>query len=208
MAITNYSELKTAISDWAARSGLLSDVTPDFVTMTETLFNYGDEELDFEPLRCRQMEIATDLTVTSGSVALPDDYLEAIRVTAATSPVRELTYAEPGWFKEAYPSGQDSSTPKFYTIEAGAIKSVADFELLYYQAIPALSDSNTTNWLLTAHPNAYLFGGLLQYSIYQHDDAKAQRYQRLLRGAVRGLMRTDMMSKAGVFEKRASTMAW
>lgn len=207
MALSTYSELKTAIADWAARAGLLADVTPDLVTLTEGLFNHGDEEFGFAPLRCRQMEAASDFVVTSGAVALPDDFLEVKRITAATSPARELTYAEPGWLKEAYPSGQTTDAPKFYTIEGDTIRSVADFEMVYYRTVPALSDLTTTNWLLTTFPNAYLFGGLLHYALYQMNDEAAARYLRLLRGAVRGLTQSDMSSRAGVFERRASTMA-
>lgn len=207
MAITTYAELTAAIADWAARAGLLGDVTPDFVTLTEALFNYGDEELDFAPLRTWQMEVTADFTVSSGAVALPSNFLEVKRITAATSPVRELEYASPGWLKEAYPSGQDSSAPRFYTVESGSIISVADFEMVYYRTIPPLVD-NDPNWLLTAVPNAYLFGGLLQYAIYQKDDAQAARYLRLTRGAVRGLQRSSIHARAGVMQKRASGPAW
>ena len=207
MAITNYTELLAAIADWAARPGLLGDVTPDFVVLAESLFNYGDEEYNFEPLRCRQMETTDDFTVSSNAVALPTGFLEAKRVTAATSPVRELTYAEPGWYKQAYPSGQNADSPQYYTVEGGNILSVSDFEMVYYTAIPDLA-TNDENWLLTASPNAYLFGALLYYSIYQKDDNEAQRYLRLVRGAVRGLQRADNNSRAGVFERRASGVAF
>jgi len=207
MAISTYSELLAAIADWAARPGLLSSVTPDFVTMTEALFNYGDEGIDFEPVRCRQMETTASFTVTTAAVAVPSGFLEAKRLTAATSPVRELTYAEPGWYKEAYPSGQNADSPSFYTVEGTNILSVANFEMVYYTAVPALA-TNSTNWLLTASPNAYLFGGLLYYSIYQKDDEEAQRYLKMVRGAVRGLQRSDNASRAGRFEKRSSGSAW
>lgn len=33
-------------------------------------------------------------------------------------------------------------------------------ELIYYLRIPALSDSATSNWMLTDHPDAYLYGTL------------------------------------------------
>ncbi|WP_421722931.1 phage adaptor protein [Bauldia sp.] len=208
MALSTYSDLKAAIADWAARAGLLADVTPDFVTLTEGLFNHGDEELGFAPLRCRQMETAANLAVTAGAVALPSDFLEVRRVTAATSPVRELSYAEPGWLKEAYPAGQNADAPKFYTIEGDTLRSVANVELVYYRTVPALSDASPTNWLLTTFPNAYLFGGLLHYALYQMNDEATARYLRLLRGAVRGLTRSDMTARAGVFEKRTAAGAY
>jgi len=45
-------------------------------------------------------------------------------------------------------------------------------ELLYYQRIPALSDSNTTNWLLTEAPDAYLYGALIHSAPYLADDQR------------------------------------
>lgn len=206
MAITTYAELQTAIAAWSHRDDLTS-VIPDFIVMTEALFNHGDEELDFAPLRTWQMETTDDFTVTSGAVALPSDFLEPIRLTAATSPVREIEYAEPGWLKEAYPSGQDADSQRFYTIESGSVISANDFEMVYYQAIPDLA-TNNSNWLLTAFPNAYLYGGLLQYSIYSKSDVQAQRYLRLMRGAVRGLQRSSINSLGGVLQMRASAPAW
>ena len=38
-----------------------------------------------------------------------------------------------------------------------------------YRDIPALSDTNTTNWLLTAAPKAYLYGALAELAIFTED---------------------------------------
>jgi len=48
--------------------------------------------------------------------------------------------------------------------------------LTYYARIPALSVSATTNWLLTAHPDAYLYGALLQAAPYLRDNDALQVY--------------------------------
>ena len=42
---------------------------------------------------------------------------------------------------------------------------------LCYQKIPALAD-NATNWLLDAHPDAYLYGSLMQSAPYLQADER------------------------------------
>ena len=39
-----------------------------------------------------------------------------------------------------------------------------------YEAIPALTSSNTTNWLSTKAPSVYLWGALLNATIYTKAD--------------------------------------
>ena len=45
-----------------------------------------------------------------------------------------------------------------------------DVVLTYYQKIPALSDTQTTNWLLTKSPDLYLYSTLLEAAPYLRDD--------------------------------------
>ena len=45
-------------------------------------------------------------------------------------------------------------------------------KITYYQRLPALSVSATTNWLLTAHPDLYLFGTLTVASAFLKDDER------------------------------------
>jgi hypothetical protein len=57
-------------------------------------------------------------------------------------------------------------------------------EIVYYGKIPALSDSNTSNWLLSLSPDIYLYGSLLQATPYLRDDERlpviASLYQRMI----------------------------
>lgn len=58
---------------------------------------------------------------------------------------------------------------------------------MYYEQIPALSDSNTSNWLLDAAPDAYLYGSLLQAAPYLAEDERIQVWSTLYAGAVLSL---------------------
>ena len=57
-------------------------------------------------------------------------------------------------------------------------------ELLYIQQIPSLSDSATTNWLLTSYPDIYLYGSLLNSAPYLAEDGRAEVWARLYGEAV------------------------
>jgi hypothetical protein len=47
-----------------------------------------------------------------------------------------------------------------------------EIELTYYAEIPALSDSSTTNWLLTRWPDLYLYGSLMHAAPYLKEDER------------------------------------
>lgn len=200
MASWTYSDLKSKVADWAARSDF-TGVIPDFIMMAEALFNNGDQEMDFDPLRVREMETQVSLTVTDGEADLPDDFMGAIRVVTSVS--RVLTYATPEWIAEAYPSG-DGGFPNFYTIIGNKLKVSTDVNLTYYAELPALSDAAPTNWLLTRQPTAYLYAALYFLSVYAKDMERAPVFKQLAASALTGLAQSDRDSRAGNFVRRAS----
>ena len=72
---------------------------------------------------------------------------------------------------------------ELYPIPDGTYAS----ELLYFAKIPALSDSATTNWLLTNAPDAYLYGALIHSAPYLKDDARIQIWAGLYQSAIDNL---------------------
>jgi predicted ATPase len=50
-------------------------------------------------------------------------------------------------------------------------------DLDYYQRIPSLTTSNTTNWLLADAPHVYLYTSLLHATPFLMDDARYQVFQ-------------------------------
>ena len=167
MALLNYTDLQSAMSNWLDQT-LFSARYPDLITLFEAYAN--------RRLRVRQMETSTTLVPSSGSVALPTDYLSWRRVTDVGAVLRELEYVHPSYIKAAYPSAP-SAPPSVFTIEGSTLKimptdsTAIDFS--YFQKIPALSASNADNWLLLAHPDAYLFGALAEAELFGVNDQRA-----------------------------------
>ena len=168
MAIDTYATLKVAIANWLGRDDIADARISEFVAMFEAVAN--------RVLRVRQMEASTTLTPTSGVATLPTDYLNYRKVVWAGSENRVLEYVSPEYFNTTYRTAT-SQTPSVFTIEGTQIKvnSSEDENITfgYIQKIPALSDSATTNWLLTAHPDLYLYGSLVEAEMFTVNDERA-----------------------------------
>jgi hypothetical protein len=166
MAITTYAELKTAVESWLDHQ-LFTNRVPEFIALFEACAN--------RRLRVRQMETSTSLTPSSGSATLPSDYLAWRRVTWTGATRVELEYVHPSYLQAAYPSSP-TDVPRIFTIEGATLKvrPVDDtaLEFDYYEKIDALSDAHTTNWLLTAHPDVYLFGALVEAEMFGVNDER------------------------------------
>jgi hypothetical protein len=109
-------------------------------------------------------------TVTDvGNVPLPSDFLAWRTLTWEGNPARDLQYEEPSLLTIQYPSSP-VDLPTFFSIEASTIRVMPQdptpLTLLYWQKIPALTATNTTNWLMTAYPDIYLFGSLVEAAAY------------------------------------------
>jgi len=167
MALATYTDLQDAVKTWLTRTGDtdLNSRVPEFITLVEAQFN--------RDVRHRSMEARTDLTATAGNayITLPTDYRELRSLVVQTNPKSILSYVTPQQLDTNWPTAV-TGTPSEYTIIGGEIKLGAvpstafTIEMTYYQTIPALSDSNTSNWMLTNHPDLYLYGTLLQAAPY------------------------------------------
>lgn len=169
MAFTSYATLQAAIADQLARGDLTSQI-PDFITLFEA-------EANRELFRMRLSETSTNLTPSSGSVALPSDYMGWRRVTWTGSTRVDLEYVHPSILQAYYPS-TPSATPAIFTIEGSTLKirptdgTVLEFD--YYAKPAALASS--LGWLMTNHPDAYFFGSLEQAYLYTKDYEQASAW--------------------------------
>lgn len=170
MAIDTFSGLKTTIADYLNRDDLTS-IIPSFITLAEAKFN--------RKLRVRQMVKRATATLDTQYFAFPTDFLQAKEFQLNTNPITYLQYVTQN--QGDYGSATQfvsAGKPQFYTIIGTQIQVIPTpdtgytGELTYYGKIPALSDSNTSNWLLTYAPDLYLYGALLEASPYLKDDER------------------------------------
>jgi hypothetical protein len=156
VTIATYSDLQAAIGNWLARADLNATI-PDFIMLFETVAN--------RRLRLRQQESTMTLTPSSGTAALPADYLAWRRLTWTGASPRELDYAHPSYLRALFATGAPGD-PRLFTIEGATltVRPSSDTPLAfdYFQKVPALSGTATTNWLLAGAPDVYLFGALAE----------------------------------------------
>ena len=195
MAITTYAELQTAIADDLARSDLTSFI-PDFITMAENVLNYGSEEI--EPLRVREMETVGTVTMAAGVGTVPTGFLQHIRAVEGTTSRSLLNYITADAAEKLYPT-RSSGIPTSFSIIGSNLYTYPltdnSIELTYYSVIPALSGSNTTNWLLTKAPGVYLRAALVMANGFIKNTAQMSLQAEMARGLIGGMNRSDMVGK-------------
>jgi len=202
MAISNYSELKTAVANFLARDDL-TDRIPEFIALAEA--RMGRE------LETRSQEKRATALLSSGDafVSLPTDLRSIRLVKLNTSPTETLEYYTPAKLSELYSDGI-SGKPRAYTIIGSEIKfaptpdSGYTAEIVYIEGMSALSDSNTSNTTLTRHPDAYLYGALASASVYLMDDQKTTLFEQLFTRAIEEIKKDEERGKhagSGLFMK-------
>jgi hypothetical protein len=184
MPISTYAELKTAIADWLNRDDLVA-VIPSFVSLAEADINRS--------LRDYRMEKRSTATLEAQYSALPGDWVETIRLQL-TSGSRRLELASDGALAEMRGMLNDQTgVPTHYAHTAGGLELFPTpsgsftAELVYISKVPALSDTATTNWLLSAAPDVYLYGALVQSAPYLKDDQRAAVWAGLYQNAITNL---------------------
>ncbi|MGB2167215.1 MAG: phage adaptor protein [Candidatus Puniceispirillales bacterium] len=184
-AITDFDSLKNEISAYTGRTDWTTE-RDGFIRLTESYFN--------RDLRHHRMLAKTTLTATAGDayVDMPADFaqVESLTVVSGTRTVLEPTT---NVSIESLFSDGATGVPTHFAVVGTQFRlaripdSAYSLELIYYQEIPALSDSQTTNWLLTRFPDAYLFGSLLQAEPYLQNDARLQTWGLMFEAVMRGL---------------------
>ena len=162
MALSSYSELKSAIANWLNRSDLTDEIADDFIKLTEADYN--------AKLRIRAMEQIDTITIDSETESVPTGFIAVRSFYILSSSVKyPLEYITPANMFETK-GGSRTGKPRAYTIESDNETETFRFGpspdtsytgyLSYYKAISALSSSNTSNWMLANHPAVYLYGSL------------------------------------------------
>ena len=158
MALTNYTTLKTSIANWLNRSDLTDEIADDFIKLTEADFN--------SKLRVRKMIAQTSFTVDTETEALPTGFLQVRDIYILSGNTKyPLTYQTPSQMDSTVGTST-TGRPSSYTILGDTFRFSPKPDdsytayINYYKSFDALSDTNTTNYILSTHPAIYLYGAL------------------------------------------------
>ena len=165
MAITTYAELQTAIANFLDRSDLTS-IIPTFIDLCEADMS--------RKIRHWRMEQRSTAELDTQYSALPADFLEPIRLSITGGSTYTLEMESQAQMSNRRMQNLDTGgRPRFYAMTDGKIEvypspdATYELEMVYHAKIPALADDATSNWVLSYHPDAYLYGALFHViSIY------------------------------------------
>lgn len=186
MSITTYSELQTSIAGFLNRDDLTAQI-PDFITLAEAKLK--------RELRTRQMEKRSTTDVSGEYAALPSDFLEIRSAYLNTDPMQQLRLMSPNEIRSRW-LGSTTGKPEVFAIVGSEIMlapspdGTYEIELDYY-AFTQLSGDNPTNWLLTSNPDVYLYGSLVEATMYIKNDKRLQAWVALYKYAIESLQDSD-----------------
>lgn len=188
MALANYADLQASIANWVHRTDLTA-VIPDFVAMAESRIS--------RDLRLRRQITTGTLQCVAGvqTVNIPDDWLEFENLSVEANPSRQLVYVPVEHIDAKYNSA-DSGVPAVFTIEGSQIllgpKPDSNYVLdnIYYARFPSLI-TNSTNWLMTNHPNVYLFSALIEAFMFVQNAEQASVFTQRYMQSIQDLQAQD-----------------
>lgn len=152
-------------------------------------------------LRTRNMLVRANATLDTQYSTVPADFLEIRTAKLLTSPVQPMTFQS----KEVLDKldaerGNGGGKPLDFTVAGNQIRvspapdGEYTIELDYYAKLSKLSGSVSTNWILESHPDAYLYGALMQAAPYLKDDERTAVWSGLYVAAIDAIQRADERS--------------
>ena len=164
MSLASYADIREQVARWLDRPDV-GDFIPDFIALAENRLNRA---------LCDNVNLVakTTLTFSSGTHSLPDDFNGVVSVSGglAFKPVAEFARLNPAF-----------GPPLYYTVAAGQInvwpapRDPTSVTLRYRTKIDALRFG--PNWLLDTHPDAYLYGALVEAAGFVAGEARASQWE-------------------------------
>jgi hypothetical protein len=201
MAIGTYAQLQTAIDNWLKLNGnaAYTDRIPEWITLAESEINRT-----LRTFRNESDAASNYLTTdTDRLVALPSGFIEMLGVdtryaTETDASLREVKYATPANLERYIASEQ--RLPRLYAIigsnlEFDAYPDAAAVVNVHYLSRYDIA-TDTTNWLLTNHPDAYLYGALACGHDYRWNGPKRDELYARFRQVLEQINMVDERSRA------------
>ena len=177
MPLANFTDLKASITDYTNSTTVTDARVTDFVRLTEARI-VGD----FAENQLLNKLLETETIVTSAaSLALDAGYRGTSTVYLDKNPKRVLDYMTPDEFFSRWISSS-TGEPKAYTIQGMNIhlgpSPDASYNLIHwFVKMPDIA-TDTTNSILTNHPNLYLYGSLSEAFDFLGNENMASKYER------------------------------
>lgn len=171
MSVSTYEELIQAALRWSQRPDF-RDRAGDAIPLAEAKIN--------RYLRTREMETTLGTFTISGEyVSLPSNFAGVKAFQLVGPPKVALEFRPNDQMANEYDTGTDK--PRFYNVQGTEFRfapvpnATYSARLTYYRTIPAMTSGGTANWLLSSHPDVYVYGVLGELYEFAGDQQKADR---------------------------------
>jgi hypothetical protein len=194
--LTDFSDLKTSIAEWANRQDWTDALVTSFVRMAEQKFN--------AELRVNRMILFSENIVTQRCSTVPDDWLamDFVKVENPNGadgflPIRYLA-------RDEFFNLPDKWANPYYTIEGRTIffggypddTEGIQYRIAYYGEVPVLSDTQQS-WLYTKYPSLYLHASLMHANLHAvGEEQSAGNMKQLTEDEIQKLNALDLRAKA------------
>ncbi len=173
-AFANRGELRASVKTWLSESQITDATINIAIALAEARIN--------RTLRLLDGEANTDITISSGTTAVPSGFRGVVRFNLSTSPITPLTEMKADQLSD-YLRDCPSGKPLFYSLEGnGDLLPVFRWAPspdttytapLTYTKTWQLVEDDDSNTILEDCPDLYLYGALV------HGRLKLQEPQRL-----------------------------
>lgn len=196
MALDTYANLKTSISDWMARSDLAGNVA-EWITLAEARLNRELPAVEEEATLTATSSSRT-IDVSAYSIVEP---LALYLVDPDTSDERRLVK------RDTIAYENENGEPRYWTYDSDDAEINFDrpadqaYSLRFqFRERFTLSDSATTNWLLTNHPDVYLAASIFYGGMFEDNDTRAGKWKALLESEIPSVRNIIAQQKRSVAE--------
>lgn len=183
--ITDYDTLQDTIVQVLMRPDLEPQV-PLFIQLAEAQFD--------RVLRTKEMMERAQAEADEQYIPLPPDWLEARNVQRVADgyKLEYMTLEELDEYRWKLRTGEivDTDGPKYFSYMGDTMElapspaSPTLIEIAYFRALVKLSDENPVNWLITEHPDLYLYAALVHTAPYLKDDERIAVWQQFRDNAI------------------------
>ena len=186
------ANLATDVTQWMSRRGLTADV-PTMIVLAEAKLNRLLRSLEHEVRNPRFM-LAGEYT------PVPADFLEFKSGYVNGNPRNPLVYLP----EDSLASVATGNATQYFTLSGTNFRfapipdGTTTATISYFAKLPTLSGVGAlTNWLLLQHPDAYLYGTLLEASGQIQDMQQVQLWQAAYTESIRQIKDADQRKRYG-----------
>lgn len=183
MSLDTYDGLKAAIASTLNKTNLTAYI-PDFITLAEAVMGR-------EITAIGQVDTYADVQIDEDGWRLPCSADDLLSVTYEGNP---LTYLSPDRVGEVV-----STNPGYYTIDGQTLRvaPTGTVTVRLTKAFCPLSSSVPYNWLLRSHPDAYLYGALMQAAPFLRDDERIPVWGQFFSNAINSINQREIKRQVG-----------